>query len=304
MFVRTAPREIAARWIKAGDEIATYEVANGNGDADSGLRNFCRTESFVEILERNGTADWWLVLDGARLVSPPADEAAGRIVATVHHTLGGGWDLTPADRGFVPDDLDHVGAVSFVMVPSVQGRLGEPRVYFAKDAEQFVIRERVNVDPLDFAEKTLEELESANRAGKLRLFVPPRERSEGQRVGAVSTGARFPTARVRTRNEIDAAKFSLNPWTAAAAQAYDDDEPAGAYPGLPGYRCSKLEAHPSHDWQDRKHTGHGAWYWCHGEAGPVLPKAVPDGVSGYAMGRTLPESDAVNFVSARESLDR
>lgn len=168
MYVHTAPREIAARWIQAGDEIAMYEVEDGSGEADSGLRNFCRTEEFVS---RYSSPDWWLVVDGARLVRPPADEDGPA------RPVDGWWNVQPAiDRGFVPEDLDHVGASSFVMAPIVSGRLAEPRIYFAKDSEQFVIRERVQIGP------------HVNLSRRPRLLTP-REQTEGQRIRVGSTVA-------------------------------------------------------------------------------------------------------------------
>jgi hypothetical protein len=142
VFIRTEPREIAARWIKPGDEVATYEVENGSGDTDSHVRAFIRT---TEYAARFSTPDWLLVIDGPHLVPPPADEEVNRVEGVVQHDAGGQFTVDERSRGFVPDGLDHTGAVSFVVVPINNNRVGEPRVYFAKDTEQFVIRERVKV---------------------------------------------------------------------------------------------------------------------------------------------------------------
>jgi hypothetical protein len=173
VFVKTLPREIAARWIKPGDEVAMYEVEDGSGEADSGKRGFCRTEAYVS---QYASVEWWVVIDGARLVPPPADKRVGRIEGSVRHWLGGLFGIEPMDRGFVPDDLDHIGAHSFAIAP-IRGReLGAPRVCFASEAEQFVIREKVKVPVI--------------KAGPndFRL-LNPRERTEGQRVSAGSTVA-------------------------------------------------------------------------------------------------------------------
>lgn len=162
-----------------------YEVENGSGELDSGVRDFCRTEEFVSLCR--GAVDWWLVVDGSNLVQPPADADALRVEGGVRYSLGGHFDVEPAERGFVPDDLDHVGAHAFVMVPIVADTLGMPRCYWAKPAEQFVIRERVSVNAIQAA---------------LRLLAA-REPAEGQRASAGTTAADVVLTRPgRRRNQV------------------------------------------------------------------------------------------------------
>lgn len=284
MYVRTLPREIAARWIKPGDEVAMYEVEDGSGEADSGLRDFCRTAEFVE---RFCSADWWLVVDGPDLVKPPADDTIGRVPGDVKHGAGGWWRVEPADRGFVPDDLDHVGAVSFVMAGIVDNRIGHPRVYFAGPDEQFVIRERVKVDATEYAEHTIAQLESTMRAGALRL-VSSNEPTEGQRAGAVSTVA-------EPRDAEQIRDVPAEERTAEELYRYGTD---GPWPGKP---LPVIEVR--HDEEER-----GSADRVPGEETARLPmRRIPLGVLGASMGGTSSgrQSDAGSgawqFQSERES---
>jgi len=208
VHITTQPREIAARWIRPGDEIATYEVEDGSGEADSGLRDFIRT---VEFAERYTTPDWLLVVAGPSLVPPQADEDVPRVEGVVKHTNGGAFDLVPKSRGFVPHDIDHVGAISFLLVQVRAGKVSAPRLYFAKDTEQFVIRERVKVNPRDRFLITYQENGRAARA-----------ETEGQRDSAGFT--------------VAAIAKCLNPWHATAParagilcpECPSTDAPAGA----------------------------------------------------------------------------
>lgn len=318
MYVRTLPREIAARWIKPGDEVAMYEVEDGSGEVDSGLRDFCRTAEFVE---RFCSADWWLVIDGPHLVRPPADPEAGRVAGDVKHSLGGWWSVEPGDRGFVPDDMDHVGASSFVLVPIVGSTLGHPRTYFARPSEQFVIRERVKVDALEMMLSETAGTIAAD-AVALRLLVTE-EPTEGQRAGAGVTVAERTPAPGHEACDLDRA-CSGGPYKCLFDPSWDEPAPA------PRYRCTTVEPHDEHTWQDGNHVRMGAWYLCDGighpkihadvlaiesheeeergsaDRGPgeitcALPaRRIPMGVMGMPIGRDAVSSDAMLYERERE----
>lgn len=313
MIVRTLPREIAARWINAGDEVAMYEVEDGTGELDSGKRDFCRT---VDYVERSASVDWWLVVDGTNLVRPPLDAEIGTTLeGTIRHKLRGQFDVEPGDRGFVPDDLDHTGAQAFIMVPIVENRVGMPRCYWARDSEQFVIRERVQISALDLMMDDARGSVAAD-AGALRLLLTE-EPAEGQRVSAGTTVAErapLPVRLLSVGGTPDTAIVThLGTWL-------------GERGSLPLWRCAKREEHDAHPWSDDKHCGPGASYWCHGDAdnGPVgcgddceppsspmrpvgeiteqLPtRRIPLGVMGASLGRQVAESAEVNFRSERDS---
>lgn len=144
MLVHTSPRELAARWIKPGDEVATYEVETGAGDQDSGVRDFARSEDLV--LRHPALIDWWLVVDGSKLVPPPADAEVGRVEGGVKLYAGGAFDVEPMARGFVPDGIDHVGTHQLVLMPIQNATLGPPRTAYIREEEQLVIRERVRLE--------------------------------------------------------------------------------------------------------------------------------------------------------------
>lgn len=152
-----------------------YEVETGAGDLDSGDRDFCRT---VEFVERFTSADWWMVVDGSNLVPPPADPKIGTVYegGVVSYLPGGLFQAEPASRGFVPEDMDHVGAHALVLVPVLNepGPIGMPRCYWVKEDEQLVIRERVAASAINHA---------------LRLLVLQGAPAEGQRVSAGTTAA-------------------------------------------------------------------------------------------------------------------
>lgn len=143
--VRTDPRELPARYVKAGDELAMYEAETGAGEEDSGRRLFARSEAFVTGAP--SVIDWVLVIEGAELVRPPAapDEVPARPEAVVQHAEHGWWSLVGSPRPFVPDGVDHVGSHRLVIAPVHAERLGAPIVVYADEGEQFVIRERVVV---------------------------------------------------------------------------------------------------------------------------------------------------------------
>lgn len=273
MYVRTLPREIAARWIKPGDEVAMYEVEDGSGAVDLGQRDFCRTAEFVE---RFTSPDWWLVVDGPHAVKPPP--APGRETGDLKHSLGGWWSVEPSERGYVPYGLDHVGAHSFTIVPVRNNTIGAPRTYFAKEAEQFVIRERVKVDAL---EMMLDETAGsiASDAVALRLLIAE-EPTEGQRAGAGSTVAGSAVAALREF-------IATHPIGTKVPAELD----AAAQREMIGHEACDLDRQCS-----------GGPYWCLLDPRWTEEmRRVPAGVIGEPLGRVVAESPAIDFRSERES---
>lgn len=256
MFVRTGPREIAARWIHPGDEVALFDPPPTTPPK---TYEPARTEEFVR--QHAVRISWWLVVN-ISMVPPPAKPEVGREEGTVRHSLGGQFSVEPQARGFVPDGLDHVGAHALVMMPTAgdivwpDGRRLQ-RKYWAGEEEQLVIRERVRVDPLEYTENMFGLMTDVHAdADALRRLTDEVPETEGQRAGAGVTVA-----------EIDQPGVIL---------------PLG--PGISG---------PGGPIERGQTTMQLATRYL-----PVFP---PGEFQGVPYGRTVPESDAVDFRSERES---
>jgi hypothetical protein len=269
MMLRTDPRALPARWIKAGDEVAVYEVENGAGALDSGRRNFART---VEFAQRAVSCEWMLVVR-VFMVHPPADL---ELRPAVVHDPGGWWSVAPAPDDFVPDEVDHVGATGIILLPTTAQNFGPPVLVYAGDEEQFVIRERVQVEaPRDAW------LRGYRAGGENMRAVMSRPRTfmgnaEGQRhgAGATASAGNMPGAYGHSESIIAILRADTDEQSAigdAAALAAIGVEPDIDGPG-----------------EDTRQL-------------PI--RRIPMGVVGQPLGRTVVESAAVNFTSERDSDD-
>lgn len=174
--VHTLPRELPARYVKAGDEVAMYEADRPEGEPVP-VYLFARSEGFVQSAP--SAVDWFLVVEGAELVAPPAapDEVPPRPEGVVRYGNGGTWRVQQHPRPFVPDGIDHVATHRLTIAPiDTRRRVGVPIVVYADEAEQFVIRERVQVregQPAAPAGITRDRGTSAVLALVERSSVPP-----------------------------------------------------------------------------------------------------------------------------------